>query len=259
MAGLVVTAVLALAPATASAAGLVAAYDRYVTGKGFEIGLVNALTGATLALPAGVNTNDDELHPTLTPDGRYLVFMRTKLLPKLNGDIVPPEARTLFVADRESGHGDVARPDRRGAGVQVGRPPGLGRPPVPEPGVPAYTFVLSPQRSRAARSTRGSKGRWAARPRSGLVETVHADDGSIPEFDNFSQQQQSVRRALPVLRRARPQHRRAAEPDVQFTTFRYPAGRLQPGGPGVQPRHRERARRPSRRAQRRLRRVPHGR
>ena len=49
-------AALACAPATAPAAGLVAAYDRYVTGKGFEIGLVNAPTGATLALPAGVNT-----------------------------------------------------------------------------------------------------------------------------------------------------------------------------------------------------------
>ena len=71
----------ALAPATADAA-LIAAYDRYVTGSGFQIGLVNAATGAAIALPAGVNTPDDELHPTLSPDGRYLVFMRTKLLPE---------------------------------------------------------------------------------------------------------------------------------------------------------------------------------
>src|SRR3954454_15599363 len=77
----------AAAPAGAHAAGLIAAYDRYETGKGFEIGLVNASTGSKLTVPAGVNTADDELHPSLSTDGRYLVWMRTRLLPKLNGDI----------------------------------------------------------------------------------------------------------------------------------------------------------------------------
>ena len=112
----------------ASAAGLIAAYDRYVTGKGFEIGLVNAATGAAIALPAGVNTNDDELHPTLTPDGRYLVFMRTKLLPKLNGDIVPPDARTLFVADRQTGTVTSLEPHGRGPGLRAGRAARVGHP-----------------------------------------------------------------------------------------------------------------------------------
>ena len=91
------------APATADAAALIAAYDRFVSGNGFDIGLVNVNTGAALSVPAAVNTTDDELHPTLTPDGRYLVFMRTKLQPKLNGDIVPPATRTLHRLDRQTG------------------------------------------------------------------------------------------------------------------------------------------------------------
>ena len=70
---------LAVAPATTSAAGLIAAYERYVTGSGFEIRLVNAATGAQVAVPAGVNTPDDELHPALSADGRYLAFTRMKL------------------------------------------------------------------------------------------------------------------------------------------------------------------------------------
>src|SRR3954453_1921727 len=100
--GIAMTAAAA-APAGAAAAGLVAAYDRYETGKGFELGLVNASTGTPLALPAGVNTPDDELHPSLSIDGRYLVWMRTRLLPKLNGDVPVPSERTLLMLDRQTG------------------------------------------------------------------------------------------------------------------------------------------------------------
>ena len=100
--GIALTAAAA-APAGAPAAGLIAAYDRYETGKGFEIGLVNASTGSRLAVPAGVNTTDDELHPSLSIDGRYLLFERMRLLPKLNGDIAVPTARTLFMLDRQTG------------------------------------------------------------------------------------------------------------------------------------------------------------
>ena len=32
---------------------------------------------------------------------RYLLFERMQLLPKLNGDIVPPTERTLFMLDRQ--------------------------------------------------------------------------------------------------------------------------------------------------------------
>ena len=182
-------AVCALAPATAPAAGLVAAHDRYVTGKGFEIGLVNALTGATLALPAGVNTNDDELHPTLTPDGRYLVFMRTKLLPKLNGDIVPPEARTLFVADRETG--TVTSLNRTGAGAVFSGAGtlGWGVRPFERPqqqGRPRVSFS-SPFTAGAAP---GGVEEHGSPPTNGLVETVHADHGSIREFNFFINQPQ---------------------------------------------------------------------
>lgn len=92
-----------LAPATASAAGLIAAYERYQPGNGFEIGLVNAQTGAAITLPAGVNTPADELHPALSRDGRLLVFERMTLLPNLSGDFLPPEQRTMHQLNRQTG------------------------------------------------------------------------------------------------------------------------------------------------------------
>jgi hypothetical protein len=108
-------AAAALVPATAHAAPLIAAYDTYVPGKGFEIGLVKVSTGAAVPVPAGVNTTADELHPALTPDGRFLAFMRTTLTPKLNGDIVPPADRSLLLFDRQPGGHNVAL-QGRGAG-----------------------------------------------------------------------------------------------------------------------------------------------
>jgi hypothetical protein len=92
-----------LAPAAASGAGLIAAYDRYEAGKGFEIALVDVGRGTPVVLPAGVNTPADELHPTLSADGRFLAFARMTLLPKLNGDIVPPPERTVHWADLQTG------------------------------------------------------------------------------------------------------------------------------------------------------------
>ena len=102
-AGVGIAAGAVCAPGTASAAGLIAAYEYYVPGKGFEIGLKNAQTGANLSLPAGINTTDDELHPALSRDGRHIVFERMKLLPGLSGDFLPPEQRTLHRADRQAG------------------------------------------------------------------------------------------------------------------------------------------------------------
>jgi hypothetical protein len=95
-------AVAGAAPAAAPAAGLIAALDRYETGKGFELGLVNASTGTAIPLPPGVNTADDELHPSLSADGRYLMWVRMRLLPKLNGDIPAPADRTMLILDRHT-------------------------------------------------------------------------------------------------------------------------------------------------------------
>ena len=108
---------LALAPATASAAGLIAAYDHYVAGQGFQIGLVNPATGAALSLPAGVNTPDDELHPALSPDGRYLTFTRMKLQPLLDGNVIAPAERRLVWADRQTG--SVVTTERNGVGPVI--------------------------------------------------------------------------------------------------------------------------------------------
>jgi hypothetical protein len=92
-----------VAAAPAPAAELQAAYEHYEPGQGFQIGLKHASTGAMLPLPAGVNTTEDELHPTLSPDGRFLAFTRMRLLPKLNGDIVPPPERTLVSVNLQTG------------------------------------------------------------------------------------------------------------------------------------------------------------
>ena len=59
-----------LAPVTASAAGLIAAYEQYVTGQGFDIRMVNAATGTQISVPAGVNTPDDDIcHLDVLLDG----------------------------------------------------------------------------------------------------------------------------------------------------------------------------------------------
>src|SRR5690349_797767 len=62
-------------PATVHA-DLLAAYERVTTGAQLDIALVNASTGAAVALPAGVNTAAREFHPSLSPDARRLTFVR---------------------------------------------------------------------------------------------------------------------------------------------------------------------------------------
>jgi hypothetical protein len=86
-----------------AATSLIAAYDHYVSGQGFQIGLVDVGTGQSIAVPAGVNTAQDEIRPALTADGRYLVFTRMQLQPLLNGDVIPPSDRTLMMVDRTTG------------------------------------------------------------------------------------------------------------------------------------------------------------
>src|SRR5262249_43417000 len=46
-------------------------------GSNSDIAIVNAATGARTTLPSGVNTADNELHPSIAPDGKRLVFQRT--------------------------------------------------------------------------------------------------------------------------------------------------------------------------------------
>lgn len=43
----------------------------------FDIAVLNASTGARVALPAGTNTTADETHPSITIDGRRLAFERS--------------------------------------------------------------------------------------------------------------------------------------------------------------------------------------
>jgi hypothetical protein len=45
----------------------------------FDVAVLNASTGARAALPAGINTADDEIHPTISTDGRRLAFQRRNL------------------------------------------------------------------------------------------------------------------------------------------------------------------------------------
>lgn len=103
-------------PASASAAtSVIAAYEKFVPGQGFNIGLVDTGTGAAIAVPAGVNTAADELHPALSSDGRWLVFSRMTLTPQLNGNVVPPAERAVLRVDRTKADQPVLLGDR-GAG-----------------------------------------------------------------------------------------------------------------------------------------------
>lgn len=70
---------LMLAIGAPADANIIAAVEQPAGGSrtDLDIGLYDATTGAKLSLPAGVNTTDDELHPSLTRDGRLLVFERS--------------------------------------------------------------------------------------------------------------------------------------------------------------------------------------
>jgi WD40-like Beta Propeller Repeat len=68
-------AALVLAPA-ASADILAAVAVASPDDTNSDIAIVNASTGVRQALPSGVNTADNELHPSITPDGKRLVFQR---------------------------------------------------------------------------------------------------------------------------------------------------------------------------------------
>jgi hypothetical protein len=60
-------------------ANIIAAVEQPAGGSrtDLDIALYDATTGTRLGLPTSVNTTDDELHPSLTPDGRLLVFERS--------------------------------------------------------------------------------------------------------------------------------------------------------------------------------------
>jgi hypothetical protein len=180
----IAAATAAFVPATADA-GLIAAYDRFESGKGFEIRLVNVSTGAAISVPAGVNTTDDELHPTLTPDGRYLAFMRTKLQPKLNGDIVPPSARALHVLDRQTG--TVTTPSSVGTGTGAAGPVfSLGGSVLAWGIKPGLNSQQRLEVSRHASFTNGALG-GASSDIAGTTtapsETPHAAVATVNEFD----------------------------------------------------------------------------
>jgi hypothetical protein len=126
------------APAAASAAtSLIAAYDKYVPGQGFEIKLVDVGTGLEIPLPPGVNTADDEIHPAMTPGGRFLLFTRMHLAPQVNGDVVPPSSRSLMMVDRTTGEirAPLSGEDLAGTGATItaGGHPSRLRPPAAVP------------------------------------------------------------------------------------------------------------------------------
>jgi hypothetical protein len=114
-------ALLCAPPVASAATSLIAAYDKYVPGQGFDIKLVDTGTGLEIPLPSGVNTSADEIHPAMTPGGRYLVFTRMQLSPQLNGDVVPPGSRSLVMVDRTTGaiRAPLSGEDLAGTGATI--------------------------------------------------------------------------------------------------------------------------------------------
>jgi WD40-like Beta Propeller Repeat len=89
-----------LAPVSARADIFAAVTVAAPGGRGdFDVAVLNASTGTRAALPAGTNTTDDEIHPTISKDGRRLAFERRNL--------AAGTVRTVVV-DRSTGHsGDL--------------------------------------------------------------------------------------------------------------------------------------------------------
>jgi hypothetical protein len=79
--------VCALAAPAAQADIIAAVEVASPSGADLDIALVNAATGLRTALPAGINTSANELHPSLSDDGRRLVFQRV--------DVAAATSRTI--------------------------------------------------------------------------------------------------------------------------------------------------------------------
>jgi hypothetical protein len=70
-------ALLAGASAAVARADVIAVTDNFVSAsEGTDVALINASTVADIPLPAGINTTDDESHPSISADGKKLVFER---------------------------------------------------------------------------------------------------------------------------------------------------------------------------------------
>ena len=98
----IVLAAIGLAFPATGQADLLAAYERVVTGAQLDIALVNASTGAAVALPAGVNTAAREFHPSLSPDAKRLTFVRQTF--ELRGsDQILQAVNRIHVVDLRTG------------------------------------------------------------------------------------------------------------------------------------------------------------
>jgi hypothetical protein len=92
-----------LAPAAAHADVLVA-YDHAVAGHGFDVAVADLQQdGSPVTLPAGVNTAANELHPSLSGDGRFLAFQRDTLATAASPDQPPVYRRQFVLVDLHAG------------------------------------------------------------------------------------------------------------------------------------------------------------
>jgi hypothetical protein len=98
---LLAAVLLAFLPAPTASADILATFDHDSPGSAGQLRRVNATTGAAVPLPPSA---DDpaarELHPSLSPGGKYLVFKRQPLIPVRGGvRIVMVELATGRSAD----------------------------------------------------------------------------------------------------------------------------------------------------------------
>lgn len=98
---LVAAAAALVAPAVAHA-DLRAAYDRVTSTGQLDVAVINASTGLPVALPAGVNTSAREFHPTLSPDGRRLAFVR-QTFERRGSDQILQAVNRIHVVDLTTG------------------------------------------------------------------------------------------------------------------------------------------------------------
>jgi hypothetical protein len=73
----IASALVACASASVARADVIAVTDNFISAsEGTDIALINTSTVADMPLPAGINTTDNESHPSISADGKKLVFER---------------------------------------------------------------------------------------------------------------------------------------------------------------------------------------
>jgi hypothetical protein len=107
----------------------------------FDVAVLNASTGTRVALPAGTNTVDDEIHPTISENGRRLAFQRRS--PAGTDRIVVVDLKTGQSSDLFNGFEAAQRPPGEPAISPDGSKVVVGGPLTPRDSMSNFADLIS--------------------------------------------------------------------------------------------------------------------